>query len=563
MLRKEEKFFLDKKEGISEIEVKIKNAKGEKIILNIPKGSVLATSVHYFRKMGEVAEKNNKEILIESVDEQVLELASLAGLKSSNPVFKKKERIIITDILPKEFENSDLGKTHKKNNKENLILDEEKEEGRKSKEEETKYEDLEDFFEARRKKKKQKKLETEVIEEYIPEISLTQKPKRKRKKLLVGSGVFVLVVGIFFVLTYLLPHLNIVLNIKKTTVDFANKVIVSTQTYTATSSNGLASSTIYLPGQVIASHSNLTLHFDGVGDEKEVSAKASGTLVVYNYYSASPLTFVANTRFLSPNGKVFRAVNKVVIPGFKKDSQGKITPGITEILVVADQPGQEYNLEPSSNWTIPGLKGLPQYDKIYAENKNSLKGGFLGKQFVPSSEDLEKARNEVADKLKNSLQSQLNILNSQNLKVLEGAVKFDITNEKIMAGKDGKGFDIFSAADMKEIAFNEDDLKNVILNNNTLYQEIPWQINDFKINYKITNIDFSKGIMDLEINGTLVYSPKIDVNNLKKSIAGKDINEVKEQIFALAGLDSANISSWPFWMFKAPANLSRINIQVE
>jgi len=560
MLKKEEKIFLNKDEGVSEVEDKIKNTKEEKIILNIPKGSVLVSSIHYFQKIKKIVEESNKEILIESVDEKVLELATLTGLNSHNPVFKKKERII-ADILPKKFEN--LKSREKIKEEKDLFFGKEEEKNKVSNKEKIKYENLEDFWGEDKKKKKEKKAKTELIEEYIPEINLPQKPKRKRKKILITSGVLILLIGVFFVFTYLLPHLNIVLNIKKTPINFSNQVIVSTKTYLATSSNGLASSTIYLPGQIVATHGNLTLHFTGSGLEENVSTKASGTLVVYNYYSPTPLTFVANTRFLSPSGKVFRAVNKVVIPGFKKDSEGKIIPGQTEIAVVADQPGQDYNVTPATNWTIPGLKGLPQYDKIYAENKNSFQGGFIGKQFVPSETDLENAKNEIASKLKNSLSGQLDILNKQNLKILDQAVSFNITQENITKGKNNDGFDIFAAADMKEMAFNEEDLKKVILNNNVANKEINWQVNNFEINYTITSIDFNQGIMNLNVNGSLIYSPQINLDDLKKSIAGKDINLVKEQVFSLPGLESANISAWPFWVLKAPTNLSRINILVE
>src|SRR3989344_2048314 len=74
-----------------------------------------------------------------------------------------------------------------------------------------------------------------------------------------------------------------------------------------------------------------------------VESKASGSITISNAYSASPVKFVKNTRFQSPQGLIFRAVSDIVVPG-KKGS----TPGTVSITVVADQPGEKYNTGPVS-----------------------------------------------------------------------------------------------------------------------------------------------------------------------------------------------------------------------
>ena len=76
----------------------------EKIILNIPKNSVLGSSVHNFQILERECETAGKELAIESVDERILGLASLATIPAINPVFKTRERAVM-DILPNESAN--------------------------------------------------------------------------------------------------------------------------------------------------------------------------------------------------------------------------------------------------------------------------------------------------------------------------------------------------------------------------------------------------------------------------------------------------------------------------
>ena len=74
--------------------------------------------------------------------------------------------------------------------------------------------------------------------------------------------------------------------------------------------------------------------------------KAKGVIQVYNAYSKDPQVLVANTRFISAEGKLFRSLKRVVIPGGTYDTKNKLTPGILDIEVVAAETGEEYNIGP-------------------------------------------------------------------------------------------------------------------------------------------------------------------------------------------------------------------------
>ena len=90
---------MDKDDDLNKVVGQLTAVEAEKIILNIPKNSVLGSSVHNFQILERECETAGKELAIESVDERILELASLATIPAINPVFKTRERSVV-DILP-------------------------------------------------------------------------------------------------------------------------------------------------------------------------------------------------------------------------------------------------------------------------------------------------------------------------------------------------------------------------------------------------------------------------------------------------------------------------------
>ena len=65
-----------------------------------------------------------------------------------------------------------------------------------------------------------------------------------------------------------------------------------------------------------------------------MSQKAQGTLTIYNAYSSAPQTLVATTRFVTPDGKIFRLTNEVTVPG-AKITNGQIVPSSINAPIAA------------------------------------------------------------------------------------------------------------------------------------------------------------------------------------------------------------------------------------
>jgi hypothetical protein len=78
-------------------------------------------------------------------------------------------------------------------------------------------------------------------------------------------------------------------------------------------------------------------------EETDVQKKASGRIVIYNNHNSSPQRLVKNTRFETPEGLIYRINESVTVPGAKIEGGEKV-PGSVEAEVMADIPGQKYNI---------------------------------------------------------------------------------------------------------------------------------------------------------------------------------------------------------------------------
>ncbi len=138
--------------------------------------------------------------------------------------------------------------------------------------------------------------------------------------------------------------------------------------------------------------------------EENASIKAGGTIVVYNNSGKADQKLVKNTRFETPEGKIYRIPNDITVPG-QKTVSGALVPGSVETSVVADQAGAEYNID-LSDFTIPGFKGDPKFTTIYARSKTPMIGGFVGIRRKVSDTDLAAANTTLQTSLKTELMNQ-------------------------------------------------------------------------------------------------------------------------------------------------------------
>ncbi len=391
-------------------------------------------------------------------------------------------------------------------------------------------------------------------EEEAPKVVRHRKFRRMPRVALVILAVLVAGgVGAWF----LLPKAVVALTMKKYPTEFSKTIVVAAD---RTSIN--VPGALVIPGEALEARANLTLPFTAEATET-VSAKATGILTVYNSYSSAPQALVRNTRFESPDKKIFRLERQVTVPGAKVEG-GKVTPSSIEVTVVAEEAGESYNLPPSSGWRIPGFAGGPRYEGFYAEAKQGMKGGFTGERAKPSVAELANARAELIDALTDALESQFLIILSDRFTALPGSRRITLVAEKVEADAENTHtFHLFGEAVMKQIVFEEPTLKDALINEAS--RALPKELAAKEFSYALgtSTVDFAKNTLTIPAQGKGVFTEPFDVDAFRAAMAGKEEAELKAAVFAIPGVEVATVSLSPFFVRSVPENIEKIEVTVE
>lgn len=552
-MKLEKKIFLERADGLDAAVDAVIGASAARVILNIPKCSVLGESMHNFEVLRRESETAEKDLTIESIDEHILELASVAKIPALNPIFKTRERAV-ADIIPRTSRrfSEDVDKEIKR--KESYEVDEVEEESEDESEEEP---------EAKPKQKRQ--LWHKKKEKSLPVLEEQEKrhPRREKrgKRFVISFAPLVVLLAVGFVLVvYILPRVTIQMSLKKTKASFNTTVTVLTNAATTT----VSQNAIVLPGQLLTAKKNLVMSFKAEGTTEQVDGYAEGTLTVFNGYSKTAQNLIKNTRFEAPNGKIFRITQALIVPG-AKTVNGELQPASVDAKVRADQPGEAYNISVTSDlWMIPGFKGTDKYQKFYATMKEPMSGGFSGTKVVPKGDEVTNAKMKIEQTLQSALQTQIALSGSENFKLLSNAAKFEITGQSVVNSTSSDGtFAVFSEGTLNELVFDESMLKGALMESAGVSNPKDMKINDFTLNYATTTPSFSDGKLIFTVNGSFSAQPNVDLEHLRSQIAGQNESDLKATLFSIPGLEHANISFWPFWVTSVPESAGKIDFVVQ
>lgn len=554
-MAKEEKIFLKPDDDINEVIEKIKGSKASKVILNIPEGSVLKSSLDNFHTLKRESLQADKDLLIESVDPHIEELADLSKIDSLNPVFGKKEKIV-ADIIPRsKLQGSSPTKEQKIKNNDFFSGDFKK---RKPKKKKSWFSNL---FTSSKKKKSKRKTKTKSKKKKGDWINLKWITKRW-----VSISVTLIVLGsLYFVGFYLLPQADISVNLNDQKLSINESVKVDTNISTTTF-NKTGSFSLSIPGEIITSKKNTQMKFEA-SEERDVERKAKGDVWVYNEYGDESITLVEETRFKRSDGKIYKTDKAITVP--PADTSGDtIKPSKIKVSVTASEPGEEYNIEPSSDekWTIPGFKeaGLTEmYNGFYAQPDGNMTGGLIGYAKDPTEEDIENAKESIRDTLKGLLQSEVLITGASDFRVLDEASEFEILDEDVNreVDKDGK-FSVFAKAQARNFVFKGEVLKDSLLEISSDF-DYPVNVIEESLNYKNINVDWDKGEMTFDVEGSIIVKPKVNPEEFTADVLGKGKSEIEPIFNEVPNLKSAKVSLWPFWVTEVPMKESKVNITIK
>lgn len=538
------KIFVNKNDDAAMVAEKVIDASDADIVLNIPRFSRIAQSESNFHLLKRESDALGKRIFIETVDDKVIELAQACGIAATNPFFVKPDKqfsdIVTAPKIKRAMPEVTLVKSARKMTAPKIVLPRESA----------------DEIPANIPTASQEEVAAELEAEFGP-VEETA-PRRSKARLAVMLVSVLLFSGaLSFLALQILPRAAI--TIVRTRVDWPYADAMTVNKSLAT----IDAATMSVPGQLFTEKKNAFLTFPATG-KKPVTKKASGNIIIYNALSSEPQKLVASTRFSAPDGKIFRLVSAVVVPG-AKIADGKIVPSSVTAAVVSDAAGAEFNLPPVDKFTIPGFSGTPKYGTFYGESKESMKGGYVGEAAYPTDEDIRKAKATAASTLEDALKAAVLAKVPKEFKIIDGSTQFKLVKQTVDTNvNDAGAFGIYADAEMNVMAFREGDALDALGVRSIAEQKTDdYEILSKTLDYGLARLDVASGKMTFSVNYKSTLSRTLNVNDLKSRVMNKSERELKAMVLALPGLESAKISLWPFYVRSVPADAAKVAIDVK
>lgn len=558
------KIIVTKTEDVKSVIKKIEDAEDTEITLVVPRESSFGEQVKNFEILREASAELDKEIAIESVDENVLALAEANSFASIHPLFRNGRPGHVSDIVsPKTAKASRAkkGKTQdkpaapvpsRKEIKKPVLLNEIEGELQEVEEEVHGIEEEVRGIEGRGNvlnrtaEPPQGSVRVEARE--------SGSPKKGGKKLLPVLALIAVLGAIYFGGERFFARAEITVQMKNTPWQDVSGITAL--------KNATDVSSAAIPASVLTNKKTTTQLFPASG-KSQVSEKSKGKINVINAYSSQPQTLVATTRFQSPEGIVVRLVSQIIVPG-AKIQDGKIIPSSLIADVIADKPGADYNIGPMPRLSIPGFKGTPKFDGFYGSLDAQLTGGFVGVRPTPTAADIASAKDKTTKILKSIFGSGLFNSGSEDLKILDGATSLNISKLTVDPASDAQGnFSVLGEATLSAVGFREADVKKWLIikaqksDPNASFKSEP------NLNYSAVQPDFTRGSLKFTVTSDGLITPSFDANSFRDMVLGKTSAEARALILKIPELGDGKLSLWPFWLTSLPTDPGRVKITVE
>ncbi len=301
---------------------------------------------------------------------------------------------------------------------------------------------------------------------------------------------------------------------------------------------------------------------------KTVTAKASGSIIVYNEQSVAQ-RLIRNTRFQSIAGKIYRINDSITVPKATTPKGGKLTPGTIKVIIYADEAGPDFNNDPT-DFSVPGLKETPQAKKVYGRSVGAVTGGASGTTKSVSDQDLKQASDDLRVSLETKLRTKARGDLAPSQIAYDQGIVVDLGDPALSADK--------ASSNDKAVVTENGSLYMIVFDRDALIKTlaktlVPTYSGE---NIQIKNVDALTLAMpeisgdalwkNTTLNFTLKGAPElswvVDEEAIKKDLLGIPKSEFNRAMAKYTTILRAKASLRPFWKSTFPDNEKKITVSV-
>lgn len=318
-----------------------------------------------------------------------------------------------------------------------------------------------------------------------------------------------------------------------------------------------------IPAERLEFTRNISKEFETTGKEL-VEERARGKIKIYNRFSSSPQGLIANTRFVTDSGVLYRLTSAITIPGAKIEN-GSIAPQFIEAEFMADQVGTEANLQGEIRLQIPGFKGSPKYDGFYGVALQGFSGGFRGEARIVSKDDLAAAEKDVTKKIFDELRDEMKQKVPPEFKFVEGFSEIEVTSvvsPRVRTRVDR--FVVEASARGRALIFRERDVRDmlrfIIVRDNISKKLVD---ESAELDYRIRSGDLKFGRVEVAVAGKVKIEDIIPRDLLAQELRGKKEGTIAEILKSRIDIAGFRLSFFPPWRASSPNDAGKIKLVVD
>jgi hypothetical protein len=332
--------------------------------------------------------------------------------------------------------------------------------------------------------------------------------------------------------------------------------------FTASASGSASSSA--LSYQILSVSEDFTDTVAASGSES-VEDPATGEITIYNNFDDKSLMLVANTRFQTSEGLVYRIHSPVTVPGLHIEGDKKV-PGQVTAKVWSDQAGEKYNIA-ATKFTVPGLEGDPRFDAVWAESSEPMTGGFVGERRAPDEAAATAALANADAALQTKLLEEVRTQVPAEFTFFPTATFLEVTDLPNQNAAEQNQVQVGKKGTMRAIVFNTNELARAIAsttvdnyddNNVTLG-------NTDDLIFSIPDQEFdvtSQSDLTFNLTGPTNLIWVIDTDKLVNDLSDTPKRGADTIFKQYPGIAGATVELHPFWKRTIPASVDDITLKV-
>ncbi len=283
-----------------------------------------------------------------------------------------------------------------------------------------------------------------------------------------------------------------------------------------------------------------------------VEEKTVGEIKVCQEYSDSQVNYVEETRFISEEGKVFFATERVVLPPRNEND------GCGFVEVIASKPGEEYNIDSDSQFALPGLDGTALYGSVKGVSFDIKKEGTSKE--VPYLDESTKraAKEQMREELfKKGKEALLKEYGEDYFIENDSQYKAEIVKQEIKEDEENSEKFYFKLeVDVKVMAISKEEVLNFI--KEAIPEGRDWRRETQELTVSFSRINFEEGIADAFIDFSAQIHEEVPKEDWKRKISGLEFEQAKNKLEKEIDAQKIEISTRPFGLSRVSENPERV-----